>query len=232
MGKSTTWTVSMKRLADQGELGSVMVRLMMVLQDFALASHSMGAWKAEKNQKLKARKIGAARYFLRMQASHIYEAFKIIREIDQCSRLKSAIEVCDPQTKKSYETLLQLTKFQKGDDYWLMHLIRNKIGFHYDKEYVQNSLNRFKGQQGEYQTNKRTNNHVALTLGTEDLHWYFEPTEWVENDIMVHEIFGLPKDEDPDVLQTKTDEIMERLHSIARVFGDFAGYFIKCHAKA
>ena len=53
MSKSMTWTVSMKKLADHGELGGVMVRLMMVLQDFALANHSMGGWKAEEGQKLK-----------------------------------------------------------------------------------------------------------------------------------------------------------------------------------
>ena len=43
MAKTTTTLVSMTRLADQGELGGVMVRLMMAIQDFALANHAMGS---------------------------------------------------------------------------------------------------------------------------------------------------------------------------------------------
>jgi len=85
MGKTTTWMVNMKKLAGQGELGG----LMMALQDFALANHAMQAWKTEQSLKLKSRKVGAARYFLRMQISHIFEAFEIVQnEIEPSAELK------------------------------------------------------------------------------------------------------------------------------------------------
>src|SRR3954463_6556816 len=123
MGKSTTWMVSMNKLADQGRLGSVMVRLMMVLQDFALANDAMEKWRTEEHPKLQERKRGAARYFLRLQVSHMFEACEIIKnEMEASDELKQAVEACDPQTNKSYRAVL---KFLKSDDYKLMLRIRN-----------------------------------------------------------------------------------------------------------
>jgi hypothetical protein len=93
MGKTTTWMVNMKKLVGQGELGGVMVRLMMALQDFAQANHAMQAWKTEQSLKPKSRKVGAGRYFLRMQISHIFEAFEIVQnEIEPSAELKAALK--------------------------------------------------------------------------------------------------------------------------------------------
>jgi hypothetical protein len=231
MSKTTTWMVSMKKLADRAELGGLMVRLMMALQDFALANHAMQTWKTEQSQKLKGRKVGAARYFLRMQISHIFEAFEIIQnEIEQSAALKTAIEACNAQTKKSYQTVIE---FIKSDDYNLLLRIRNDIGFHYGRRVVLQSLQRLeKRQEKKRKENEYTNEHVALTLGHEALDWHFKPTELVENDVIIHGIFNLPQDEEPADLQAKTDEIVMRLHSVAGVFADFAGHFIRNHAKA
>jgi hypothetical protein len=81
----------MIRLADQGELGGVMVRLMMVIQDFALANDAMGSWKAEKNGKYKHCYLAAGRYFLRLQMSHILDAFELVEEIQKSDELKGAV---------------------------------------------------------------------------------------------------------------------------------------------
>lgn len=218
MSSTTTW-ISTERLAEHGELGGIMVRLMMALQDFALADHSMGTWKAEEDHKLQDRKVGAVRYFLRLQLSHVFEAFEIIKEIEEQCELRAAVDACDRQTVKAYQTVIE---FMKGDDYNLLLRIRNNIGFHYGRKVALQSLKRLE---------KRPNKNGALTIGNEALTWYFEPTEWVENDVIVHGIFGLPEDEEPTDLSAKTDDIVMRLHNIAHAFGDFAGYFIKGHAK-
>ena len=229
MGKSTTSLISMTRLAEQGELGGVMVRLMMVLQDFALANHAMAGWKAEKNGKLKDRHIGAGRYFLRLQMSHIFEAFALIEEIQKSDDLRATVEACDAQTKKSF---VALETFMKSDDYKLLLVIRNTIGFHYGRKVVLQSLERIKQRLDKKREEKKpVNDLVAVTLGSEALDWHFVPTEWVENDIVVRGIFKLPEGQ-PEDDQKKSDEIVDRLHEIAKTFGDFAGYFIKSHAKA
>lgn len=128
MQKTTTWIVSIEKLAKLGDLGAVMVRLMTAVQDFALANHAMETWKAEQNRRLQGRKLGARMYFLRLQMSHIYEAFAIIKEIKDSPALTATVDKCDPKTRRSYQTLL---KFLKSDDYKLLRRIRNNVGFHY-----------------------------------------------------------------------------------------------------
>ena len=53
----------------------------------------------------------------------------------------------------------------------------------------------------------------------------------VENDVVVHGIFGLPEGEEPADLQAKTDEIVMRLHEVANAQADFADHFVKAHVK-
>jgi hypothetical protein len=54
MSETTTTLVGMTRLADQGELGGIMVRLMLVIQDFALANHAHGVVEGRKGRKVQA----------------------------------------------------------------------------------------------------------------------------------------------------------------------------------
>jgi len=126
---------------------------MMVLQDFALANHAMEAWKTEHSLKLRSRKIGAARYFLRMQISHVFEAFEIVQnEIEKSAELKAAIEACDARTKKSYQTVID---FIKSDDYKLLSRIRNNIGFHYGPKVVLQSVQRLDKRQDKKRGEKK-----------------------------------------------------------------------------
>jgi hypothetical protein len=229
MSKTTTKLVSMTRLADQGELGGIMVRLMMVIQDFALANHAMGSWKAEKDGKYKHRHIAAGRYFLRLQMSHILEAFELVEEIQKSDELKAAVLACDKQTRKSFEAL---EAFMNGEDYKLLLVIRNTIGFHYGRKLVLQSLARIKERLEKQRAEKKNaDDLVGITLGHEALDWHFVPTEWVENDIVVRGIFKIPEGQPMDD-QQKSDEIVDRLHEIAKTFADFGGHFIRHHAKA
>jgi hypothetical protein len=231
MGKSTTWMVSMEKLADQGTLGSVMIRLMMMIQDFALANHAMEAWKNEPNRTLASRKVSAARYFLRMQMSHLLEACQMIQdEFEKNADLKAAVEACDAQTKSSYAKLLE---FLKGADYTLLLRVRNNIGFHYGDKVVQQSLARLgRKREKRKKEGKYTNDNAGLTLGNEALDWYFQATEHVENDVIIHGIFALPEDDEPGDVQKTTDDIVMRLHGMAYTFADFAGHFVRHHTKA
>ena len=211
-------------------MGGVLVRLMMALQDFALANHAMGTWKEQEDPKLKDRRIGAARYFLRLLQSHILEAFGIIEEIEASPELLAAVEACDTQTKKSFAALQQ---FRTSDDYKLLLRIRNNIGFHYGGKVVLQALERIQKRLTlKREQKKKVDDLAAITLGREALDWHFVPTEWVENDIIIRGIFQIPEGDDTADEQKSTDEIVMRLHDIAAAFGDFAGYFIKQHAKA
>ncbi len=230
MRKTTTWMVSIEKLAKQGNLGAVMVRLMMAVQDFALANHAMETWKAEQSRRLQGRKIGARMYFQRLQVSHFYEAFEIIKEIKAGAALTAAVDKCDPQTRSSYQRLLT---FLNDGDYKLLLRIRNNVGFHYAAKDVLKALKRLERRQVRRRKDGRcVNDSHAFTLGNYAMDWHFQATEAVEDDIVVHDIFGLPENDDPVDLLAKTDDIVMRLQPIAGVLADFAGYFVKYHAKA
>jgi hypothetical protein len=221
--------VSMTKLAEQGELGGLMVRLMMAVQDFALANHAMGKWKAERDGKYKDRYIAAGRYFLRLQMSHILETFELVEEIQKSDDLKAALAACDAETQKSFA---KLQEFMKNDDYKLLLMVRNTIGFHYGRKVVLQALERIKARaEKNREQKKKWNDLVPITLGHEALDWHFVPTEWVENDIVVRGIFKIAEG-DPAEDQDKSNEIVDRLHAVAGTFADFAGHFIKRHAKA
>ncbi|MGO8843184.1 MAG: hypothetical protein ACLQF1_19310 [Methyloceanibacter sp.] len=226
--------VSIEKLAKLGNLGGVMVSLMISVQDFALANHAMEGWKTEENPNLKSRKIGARMYFLRLQMSHIFEAFEIItKKIEKSADLKAAIAACDPQTRSSYQVLLD---FLETADYDRLLRIRNNLGFHYDTKVAQKALVRLEKRQKRRRRNgKYVQDQYALTLGNNGMDWHFELTEAVKQLKTISsftKFFDLPEIDDPAELLAKSDEIVMSIFSIALVLADFVGHFVKHHAKA
>jgi hypothetical protein len=79
---STTKNVRLGSIADKGKLGSVLIRLMMVMNDMSLAMDGLGWWVNENERTRQHREVGARIYFVRLQLSHLYEGMKIIKEIE------------------------------------------------------------------------------------------------------------------------------------------------------
>jgi hypothetical protein len=141
---STTKLVSMQHLAGQGMVGGVLVRPMMVLQDFGLANRGMRMiGKPAKKKKQGDIRRAAGRYFLRLQISHSHEALKIVREIKNNEALTGLLLGCDKPTKRAFA---KLEAFLDTPDHALMTLIRNKVGFHYDPTMVRASIRRIEGR--------------------------------------------------------------------------------------
>jgi hypothetical protein len=123
--------------------------------------------------------------------SHILEAFELVEEIRKCDELKAAVLACDERTRKSFEAL---EAFMKGEDYKLLLVIRNTIGFYYGRKVVLQSLARMKERLEKRRAEKKKGDDlVGITLGHDALDWHFVPTEWVENDIVVRGIFKVPE---------------------------------------
>lgn len=217
MSKSTTNLVTFAKLADDPELGDVLVRLMMACNDFSLANDSLGRWRIPQTKKEEGRAQGALRYFLRLQVSHICEALDIIDEIDKSPTLRAALRATDDRTKASFEAL---KRFKRSPIYKTMKLIRNKVAFHYDPVWARAALQRI--------AKAHPKRLSSITMGREALDWYFEPADMVEDSLMVRQIFKIPENAD---LRTETDKILVELQRVAEAFGDFAGYFVKHHCK-
>lgn len=217
MSKSTTTLVRVAKIAEEFELGDVLIRLMMACNDFSLANESLGRWRNPQTKKEEVRAQGAARYFLRLQVSHICEALDIVDEIERSTVLRAALESTDERTKASFE---KLKKFKSSPIYRTIKLIRNKVGFHYDSDWAKKALQRIAADHPDLQS--------SITMGEEALDWYFEPGDLVEDSIVVRQIFKIQREAD---VRTETDKILTELQRVAETFGDFAGYFVKHHCK-
>lgn len=238
---SSMKAVSMRRLADQGMVGGVLVRLMMVLQDLALADTAMRAFGRPKNAKKQGDvKRAAGRYFLRLQISHSCEALKIIREIRHNTALTGLVMGCNRETRKAYEAL---EAFLGTPDHELTEKIRNKVGFHYDRTMVRDSLRRIERRRqrqvgkrkGRLKDIRKPIDVVRFTTAREARNSAFVPWEIVENDIVLHDIFDLDESDTragDKALDAAADAIVMRLHQIPKTFSFFAINFIMKYAKA
>src|SRR5579872_4781711 len=100
---SRTKVVNLTKLAVDPKIGSVLVRLMMVLNDFSIANDALGFWRLDESPKRQARSGEAQRYFVALQISHVFEGMlDIVREIETTPELKNLVDRCDAQTQAEF----------------------------------------------------------------------------------------------------------------------------------
>jgi hypothetical protein len=212
---SRTWTAKTSALAADKELSSVIVRLMMALNDLAIANDGLSEWTD--NPKRLDRQQGGRLYYGRMLMSHVFEALEIIKDIQRSSNLKRAIENCDGETRASFDAV---AAFLTCGDYKMLARIRNNTGFHYADKLAAKYLE---------QIDKKFPNHCfTYTLGHKPLDWYFELGDLVSDRIVVRDIFQTADGAD---VRATIDPILIRLHTMAAAFRDFAGHFIRHKLK-
>jgi hypothetical protein len=79
---STTWSVRTAKLIADQEAASVVVRLMMTLNDMEMADVGLREWTTTQERR-KLFRQGGRIYYLRMLMGHLYEALSIIKEIQK-----------------------------------------------------------------------------------------------------------------------------------------------------
>jgi hypothetical protein len=213
MSRSTTKFARLDAIASKAELGSVLIRLMMVINDMSLAMDALRRWTEEPIDQRRHRERGAKIYFIRLQVSHIYEAMTIVKEIRDSPTLMKAVDSSDLFTKRGFDRLITFMgspEFQK-----VMGRIRNNLTFHYDPKTIdramQSLITKFPEASG------------TMSLGDEPHNWFFEPGDMVGDRAAVREIFKVPEGAD---VREETDKIVMRLHHIIETFGGFAGSLI------
>src|ERR1039457_7740826 len=126
MGNSTTKNVRLASIADKGKLGSVLIRLMMVMNDMSLAMDGLGLWINDERPR-QHREVGARIYFARLQLSHLYEGMKIVEEIENDTELRNAVDASGSFTRKCFA---KLVAFRDSKEYEkIMGRIRNNLTF-------------------------------------------------------------------------------------------------------
>jgi len=214
MANSRTKIVSMDKMARDPILGSVLVRLMMVINDFSVANDALGFWRHTTSHRRLLRRGDALRYFVAVQVSHVYEGMlTIIEEIERSPQLAAAVQSCDAPTRSEFALL---STYRKSPEFGkVMARIRNNLAFHYDDKLAARALISFvREHPGQYR---------AISMGTDALDWYFEPGSVIRERVGVREVFKIPASADA---REEADKILSDLHGVSDVFGRFAGNFI------
>jgi hypothetical protein len=214
---STTWSIRTAKLMADKEAASVVVRLMMALNDIAMANEGLGEWTVTQERRKLARQNGGRLYYGRMLMAHVYEALSIIEDIQVSSKLKMLVDACDPATQSSFD---RVAAFLKAADYGMLCRIRNNASFHYDSKLAVRAVE---------QIDKKFPAHLSTySLGHDPLDWYFELGDLASDRIVVRDIFKAPENAD---VRAAIDPILTRMHMMASAFSDFAGHFIRNQLK-
>jgi hypothetical protein len=102
---SATWIVKTAKLIADRDVASVLIRLMMALNDIAMANEGLRDWTFTTEHRKLSRQNGGRLYYGRMLMAHIYEALKIIEEIENAPKVKVLVQACDPKTQSSYSAV-------------------------------------------------------------------------------------------------------------------------------
>jgi hypothetical protein len=218
MSRSTHKFARLDAIASKGELGSVLIRLMMVINDMSLAMDAQRRWTEDARMEREHRTRGAKIYFIRLQISHIYEAMDIIKEIEASPALMKAVDRSDRFTKRAFAELLAFARSPEFEK--VMGRIRNNLTFHYDPKTIERALASLVARHPDA--------IGSMSLGDEPHNWFFEPGDMVGDRAAVREIFKIT--EGADVL-AEADEIVMQLHGIVLKFGGFAGSLIWQNSK-
>ena len=89
---SRTWSAKTAVVTADKELASVIVRLMMAMNDIALANEGLSEWIGTTDRRKVYLQNGGRLYYGRMLMAHIYEALSIIEDIQQDPKLRDAVQ--------------------------------------------------------------------------------------------------------------------------------------------
>lgn len=210
---STQWVAKTANLLSDEGLASVLLRLMIVMNDISITNSQMLEWQTTEDPKKKPRWRGAVLYFGRVQSAHLFEALEIIREIDRDSKLKIRVRQCSKAVNGCFDTV---AKFLATSDYGLLATLRNNVAFHYTSKLPMRRLKRLVDIQPDHR--------FGYSMGNDTLDWYFELGDLIIDEVVIRDVFRIDEKED---IATAAIEVLDRLHVIGDAFTKFAAYFVR-----
>jgi hypothetical protein len=212
-----TQTTTFRHLQSHGELGTILLRLMMFVNDLSVCNDSLEQWHKYEDEPHKKRSAGAKMYFVRLMAAHIYEALKVVHQINSKGKLRNAVGQCDKKTQELFKKVASLTG---GEQSRKMRGVRNNITFHYLHSKIDTALATV--------ARKLPDNDLPLSIGQQTIDWHFEPSDRVIDNAVLQEIFEVPEDANP---AAEIEKVIEEIQSIGDDLAAFAGQFIFHYAK-
>jgi hypothetical protein len=201
-----------RRLAAAGDLGPVLVQLMMAVNDIGIADHGLRYWSGKLPTELQDRAQEAKSYFVRLQAAHTFEALKVIWKITKTPAFVEKVESCDAATQEAFA---RLAAFIGTDEYRKMKRLRNALTFHYETNAISEAINR--------QAEGFPDHVMKMSIGGTTMDWHFEPADRIADSIIVRDAAEISPDAD---IGPEVDAFASRLQTIAEDLANFSGYFI------
>jgi hypothetical protein len=215
---SRQWVAKTAKIAENEKLASVLIRLMMVMNDISIINNEMFEWERTEDPKKKPRSRGAILYFGRVQSAHLYEALDIVYAIKYDGDLMKRVEQCEKQVLENFNTV---AVFLGSEDHKILAQLRNAVAFHYDPKLAMRRLKKLVADFPEHLS--------SYSMGSETLDWYYELGDVIADGVLIRDVFKIKEEED---LAAAALEVLKRLHMIGEAYTNFAGYFIReCCSK-
>lgn len=215
--------LAFRKLAKDGKSGALLGKLMLACMDIQTANEALTVWSEPQSGLRVGQQRGARLYFSRLQFAHLYEALKIVQQINEDPRLRAMVADCDKQTQKSFASLLPYgkggTKAARIEE--LIGRLRNNLTFHYDEsgKLFERAIEALA---------KKDNFQAEITRGNRHHLWNFEPAAWIVDQIVTRQQWGIPEHVDAvEAANRKIEEISPIVHSLL----DFAGEILWRYAS-
>jgi len=212
---SKTRLTTFKKIESKGELGVILGRLMVAMNDIGIANDGLGSWMKEQEGIKKYRQAGAKMYYIRILISHIFEALTVINKIKDTPELKAAVDKSYPDTQREFKKCADVIGTER---YKQMKDLRSGFGFHYLDEPVRNAI--------ASQAVKAPDLQLSLSVGNDHLEWFYQPGDRIIDSAVVRGIFKIPEGAD---VQKEVDRLIHDLQEVGDHLAQFAGFFIMEH---
>jgi hypothetical protein len=144
--------------------------------------------------------------------SHAFEALQVLNKINGEPELLKVVRGASEATQESFDKAIAIV----GTKQWeFFRKVRNDIGFHYLPSTVRYAIHRL--------SDKFPNVQLSLSIGSNNLQWYYEPGDRIIDTAVVRDVFEIP--ENADVVK-EVDKLIHEMQTISEHLADFAGKFI------
>jgi hypothetical protein len=219
MSGTRTFFIDLKRLSLAGVSASLIIRLMMAVNDISLANNFLLKFKGLASAKDQYIRKGALMYCVRLMCGHLYEAISMIKEIEDDPYLSSLFRRCSQTCQDEFKKLKNCLKGGPDNKKFerFVGRIRNNTAFHYDES---NKLVRMALMDRAGRAEARLS---KITLADDINYVRFELADDIIDSIVCRQICEIPRSAD---LRQEIDNWMDWGNELCKSFVILSGEFL------
>jgi hypothetical protein len=183
---------------------SIIVRLMMAINDTSLVNVLLKDWCGSEDRAHKWRRANGRLFLAKLQMAYVFEAMDIVSDIRKSTALKDDIQKLGDDARSAYDLLC---KFIDSDDYKMLAEFRNSVSFHYDGKRAARAVNDI--------SKEAPDDVQGASSGSEVIDWYYALGDKAYERIVTKYIFKVSDDKDvakeSDAIANKFFDMSERL---------------------